>query len=35
MSDFSGFLAVISSKVATVVKRRPGEVGLYRFNGMA
>src|SRR5688572_6423530 len=34
-SDFSGVVLVISAKSATVPKRRPGEVGLYCFNGMA
>jgi hypothetical protein len=30
-SDFSGFVRVISSKVAPVMPRLPAEVGLYTF----
>ena len=31
---FSGFVFVISSNVETDMKRRPGEVGLYRRIGI-
>src|SRR5919204_5192215 len=34
VSPFSGFDFVISSKVETVMKRRPGDVGLYLRIGM-
>ena len=34
VSDFSGFAFVISSKVRLVLKRVPGDVGLYFLSAM-